>query len=156
MKPKHGKDRAAMIEMNKKCHVPRSPLARWRNSYNPVKTYPVPEGITPDPEAYRGDLLVRWVQSRSGKEIREITELENLANMLKGDKEQRVWRKITENKPLNQDDLAYVKIVKETLVDLHKLKYGEKKVNVNTSFKDIRELMWGDKREKVTVSAKEL
>ena len=122
-----------------------NPYAVLKRKFEQVKTYPVPNGIKPstDPNVYRGDLLMNWIQSKTSKQLAEITELENLASLLKGDERQKVWKKILQGKKLSNNDLSYVRMMMDILEKLHKLKYGEKRVNVNTSFKDIREMMFG-------------
>ena len=120
-----------------------TPAGRLRKDFNAVRTYPVPDGITPDPAAYRGDLLMNFIKSRKGTELVEIIELENMLRLLKGDEQRKIWMKIATNEDLTNGELKMLSLIKDLIVDLHKLKYGEKRVNINTDFKDIREMMFG-------------
>lgn len=140
--------RTWLPEARKKAHVPRSMAAKLRNSYNKLKQLPMPDGITPadnkdEVGVYRADLFLLWVKSKQGKELKEIVDLENLAQLLKGDAHQRVFKKIAQNQSLTAEDLSYIKLYKEIIETLHRMKHGEKRINVNASLKDIREMMWG-------------
>ena len=122
----------------------RSPLATFKIAHNAVKTYPVPEGVelSNEPNVYRPDLFANWVRSRTTKELQEVIELQNLVKLMKGDENQRVFKKLQLNQKLTSEDMGYINFVKETLIDIHKLKYGEKRVNLNTSLKDLRDSLW--------------
>ena len=107
--------------------------------------YPPPQGVTLStaPNVYRGDLFVNWVRTRSTHELKELQELETLLRMLTRDENQPVFKKVANSQKLDALDMAYIRLIKELLTDIYRLKYGEKRVNVNTNFEDIRSLMWG-------------
>ena len=58
---------------------------------------------------------------------------------------QYISEKVEKGLPLTRREIAFFKLLKETLVDLHKMKHGEKKINVNVGYQDIQEMMFGKK-----------
>lgn len=97
-----------------------------------------------DPEVYRRDLVYNWVRSYSSKQLQELMELENLFKLVKGTTDDIIYEKLVKNKgELNKKDLLHFKLLKEILVDLHKLKHGTKNVTMNVGYNDIREMMFG-------------
>jgi hypothetical protein len=106
-----------------------------------------PEGmeLNKSTDTYRRDLVYQWVSCKSGRDLKEIFELENMFALLKGTTEDIIYKRVVERRgEFSKEDLAHFRLLKETLVELHRLKHGEKKVNVNVGYKDIRELMFGD------------
>ena len=105
-----------------------------------------PEGVVlrQGPEVYRRDLVRNWLHSKPVIELNEITELENMFVYLKGTLDDEMYRKYidgrTEHTPR---EIAYWKLLKEIMVDLNKIKYGEKRTNVNVgfSYENIQEMM---------------
>ena len=96
----------------------------------------------------RTDLLVGWIESLKGKEVREILEMENVYKMIRGEYYGRVSRKLKRHMQLDKDDIAIMKLAKETLETLHRLKYGDKNVNINVSTAmDIRDMMFGEEKK---------
>mgnify|MGYP001594513347 CR=1 FL=1 len=119
-------------------------LHTLKQSYGAARTYPVPKGIVPldDGETYRGDLLTSWINSMKSTELHEVIELENLALFLKQTESQRIWQKIHNNQELTKTDLEYVRLISDIIINLHKLKHGERRVNINTDLKDFREMVF--------------
>ncbi|HEC65528.1 MAG TPA: hypothetical protein ENI23_09550 [bacterium] len=111
--------------------------------------------LSNEPGVYRRDLLDNWIRSTQTKEVKELIELENLFKLLKGTTDRIMYeKKVLGNEEFNKTDLAYFKLLKETLVDLNRLKYGDKKVNVNVGYDDIREMMFGPQEEDVSPPSK--
>lgn len=111
------------------------------------KVHLPPENVVLDksPDTYRRDLVYQWVSCKSGRDLKEIFELENMFALLKGTTEDIIYKRVVEKHgEFSKEDLAHFRLLKETLVELHRLKHGEKKVNVNVGYKDIRELMFND------------
>lgn len=117
-----------------------NPLAPGVNIYEPPKGVILSDG----PGVYRRDLIDNWVLSKTTAKTQEIIELENLFKLLKGTTADIMYKKkMNGNYEFTNIDIAYLKLIKETLVDLNRLKYGDKKVNVNVGYDNIREMMFG-------------
>ncbi len=98
-----------------------------------------------DPDVYRRDILYKWIESKTGAELKEINELENMFILLKGSVDEIMYEKLMGGKKeLSPRDLAHFKLLQSILVDLNKIKYGEKRINVNFGYKDIQEAMFPD------------
>jgi len=120
--------------------VEKKRVAGFGTIYKPPKNVE----MSKDPTVYRRDLISNWIFSKETKQLKEILELENLFKLLKGTTDRIIYeKKVLENQEFTKTDLAYFKLLKETLVDLNRLKYGDKKVNVNVGYDDIREMMFG-------------
>ena len=111
--------------------------------------------VNSEEEVYRREKYFMWRHGRKGADLQELWELENLFQVLKIITEKIAFEKIKEGdtgtiKPLDKLELAHFKLLKETLVDIYKLKYGEKKLSLNTNmgYEEIRELMFRDITEK--------
>ncbi|MHA1827935.1 MAG: hypothetical protein ACTSX6_04725 [Candidatus Heimdallarchaeaceae archaeon] len=87
-----------------------------------------------------------WYKGLSGKEITEIRRLENTIQILETDATMRTMRKLQKGIPLNDLDIKLIRLLKECLESSHKMKFGEKRVNVNADIKDIRELMMEEQK----------
>ena len=94
--------------------------------------------------SYDERLLVNWANSKKFKEIKEVVELENLFLLLKYGAQVRISDKLKSGEDLTKLDLEHLKLVKDTLVDIYKLKFGEKHVQVNVGYKDIQDLIFND------------
>ena len=86
----------------------------------------------------------KWFVSKTGKELTEIAKLEELINFYETDTSMRVIKKLKEGVPLDFSDLKALKQHKEALEGLHKLKFGEKHLNVKVDYDDIRKMMFDD------------
>ena len=90
------------------------------------------------------DLLYSWANGKKFRDIKEVVELENFYYIVKLGAERRLSRKLLEGEELSPSELMYLKLMKETLVDLYKLKFGEKRVQVNMGYKDIQDMIFDD------------
>jgi len=97
--------------------------------------------LSTDPDVYRRDLIYKYINAIEGKSLKELLELENMYALLKGHLDNEVYRKVIDGKKLGKEDLAYFKLLKEVLIDLHRAKHGDKHLNVGVQFKDIQEMM---------------
>ena len=103
--------------------------------------------LSKEPTVYRRDLVRNWIMSKPVVELNEVTELENLFVFLKGTIDDLQYQKYMEGTtgPPSPRELAYYKYLGEVLVNLNKMKYGERRTNVNVgfSYNDIQEMMLG-------------
>lgn len=112
-----------------------------------VHKYPKGTEPLPDPQVYRRDLLYNYIFSKPLKDLQEITELENFYNLLKGTYDDLIYKRMAKGKKIaSAQEIAYLRLLKETLVDLNRLKYGEKRTNMNVgvTFSSIQEMMFGE------------
>lgn len=117
----------------------------------------IPASLNPSnsPDVYRGDLFNQWMSSKKGKDLKELIELENLLWLMKGDGKNQVWMKLIKNQQLSAYDFRFIDTFIKLMLEIHKLKYGEKHTNINVGYKDIQEMMFGnvqkeDKKEEQT------
>ena len=97
-----------------------------------------------DPDTLRRDLVYNFVCSKSNNQIEEMLELENMFKLLKGHVEDIIYsRVLNPKKQPTPTEIAYFRLLKEILVDMHRLRYGDKKVHVNVGYEDIRRMMFG-------------
>lgn len=86
---------------------------------------------------HRYNLFVIWLKSMTGKEIKEIIELENLFQLIKDRFAIEQLNSVAEGKPLNKLDIEKIKALADILEKLNTMKYGKKNVNVNVGYDDI-------------------
>ena len=91
--------------------------------------------------------LFQWWKSLDKKEINELLELKNVSFLIKQLMLPAILQKIMSSEQLNKKELDTLRLWKETIVDLHKLKYGDKKViEHQVTVADIRRQMMSDKK----------
>jgi len=117
-----------------------------RSSLRKDRVHLPPEGmkLLDDPKVYRRDIFSNWISARSSGEMNELVNLENMFLMLKGSVDSTMYKKWLLGKgEFTTNQLAQFKLMKDIAVELHKLKYGEKKVNMNVgvSYETIQEMM---------------
>ncbi len=88
-----------------------------------------------------------FVRAKQTKGLQEINRLENVIYLLETDLSIRAMDKIEKGLPLNSNDLKQIRLLKESIVDLHKIKYGEKRLNVHASYQDIQKMMFEQGQE---------
>lgn len=88
------------------------------------------------------DVVKLWLRTHSEKQINEIANMEKIITFLDTDMTRRVFEKITNGINLNEDDLNIIRLLKDTLQSSHKMKYGEKKLNVHATYDQIRKAMF--------------
>ena len=85
--------------------------------------------------------FVSFVLDQPIKSLSEIERLEGMLAVLEKNLTDVIERQ-DQGKPITDKDRKDMFLMKDTLVDLHKLKYGEKRLNVTASYKDIRDAMF--------------
>jgi len=97
-------------------------------------------------DLHNHNLFVSWIRSHGKEELAEIVRIEQIITLMEVDLANRATQKLADAQPLSTTDLSVVKMVKDSLVELHKLKHGETKININTKtdFKSIRDLVFGE------------
>ncbi len=90
------------------------------------------------------NLFEVWLRSFTGDGYTEIQKLDSVIQILDTDMSQRVMKKLENGVPLSEADTRLIRLLKESLESLHRMKFGDKKTNVNVSYKDIREMMFAD------------
>lgn len=91
--------------------------------------------------------LYDWLCANDTRRIDYLLELKNLYAVLQTATFPQILDKITNREALSKKDLDALRLIKEVLVDSHKLKYGDKKVIENiVTVADIRRQMMSDKK----------
>jgi len=90
--------------------------------------------------------ITEWIKSKTVKELDSIYKLEKLISILELDVSLRALDKVKDGIPLDDADRRQMTLLKDALVEHHKLKYGEKKINVNVSIKNLRGHLFDDNR----------
>ena len=89
-------------------------------------------------------------------ELNELVELKNLYKVLKNNAAATIMDKMIAGEELNKRDIEILKLLKDTLVDTHKLKYGDKTtVEHKFSALDLRNAIFSNTGKKV-INAKVL
>ena len=123
---------------------PKTEIGRARIGLNALKTH---EDATEDYNEF-----ILWIKKKTGKEIREIIELEELYTVLKTDFISRSLDKILDGKPLSIIELQEIKLLRDTLEVLNKVKYGTKiTTEKKITFEDITKTYQEAKKVEETV-----
>ena len=94
--------------------------------------------------------LYRWYKKFNTTEVNTLIELKNSYEHLKADYIQRIAQRKISGENITKTDLAMFKLIKDTLVDIHKLIHGEKKtVKHEVTIDDVRDIMFSEKAKKV-------
>jgi len=88
------------------------------------------------------NLFEIWIRKHNGKELSQITKLNQVIELLEADMNVRVMPRLEKGIPLGPCDVKLIRLLKECLESSHKMEFGEKKVNINASYKDIRDMMF--------------
>ena len=98
-----------------------------------------PEKTKKSLEAYHN--FVSWVNNMSKRGLDEIAKLEGLISMMEINLAKAI-EKLGEGKSLDDKDRKNMFFMRDTLVEISKIKYGEKHFNVTAELKDIRDMMF--------------
>lgn len=134
---------------------PRSQIGKLRNSlhsYNPNTpniTKVNPDSMAGKAVAFDGSKeklqayhnFVSFVLGQPIKTLSEIERMEGLLALMETNLGEIAIRQ-DKGESLTDKDRKDMFLVKDTLAELHKIKYGEKRLNVNASYKDIRDAMF--------------
>ena len=133
---------------------PKTKVGKLRNSMHGIKFTSNPKYINPDSmaakavgfdktkeklQAYHN--FVSFVLEQPIKSLTEIERLEGLLAVMETNLNNTIT-KLEEGGKLDDKDRKDIFLMKDILVDLSKIKYGEKRINVNASYKDIRDAMF--------------
>ena len=120
-----------------------------KQSVSKNHVYPAPPDakFSNEKGVYRRDLVHNFVKSLTANQLREVLELENMYGLLKGEVDDILYEKLLRQKgELSKNDYVKIRLMKEILVDLHKLKHGDKHVNVSVGYKDIQDMMFSNRK----------
>ena len=93
------------------------------------------------------NLFEIFLKSYDSKSLDYIQKADSAIRALDVDLARRTMTKIERGKELNSKDIAVFRAFIDALAIVHKMKYGEKKLNVNASYNDIREMMMGKPKD---------
>lgn len=85
--------------------------------------------------------FVSFVLDQPIKSLSEIERLEGMLAVLEKNLTEVIERQDA-GQPITDKDRKDMFLMKDTLAELHKMKYGEKRLNVTASYKDIRDAMF--------------
>ncbi len=125
----------------------RTPEGKLRvslNSWKGGKHSPSNKHMHKIPESVKE--LFTWYKEITVKERNYLFEMKGIYEVLKGNTQNNeiLLDKIKNGKPFSPLELEQFKLLINTLEKLQKLEFGEKRINVNASYKDIRDRMFPD------------
>lgn len=130
---------------------PLTTIGKFRASLNSYKA----KGTTKIPEEIKE--LFEWALSMNTSELNELTELKNLYKVIKQNSAATIMDKMIAGEELNKRDIEILKLLKDTLVDTHKLKYGDKKtIEHKVTALDLRNAIFAPTPNKKVIHAKVL
>ncbi len=130
---------------------PKTKIGKLRNSMHGVKS-----GLQVNPNSMAAKAVgfdktkeklqayhnfVSFVLEQPIKSLTEIERLEGLLAVMETNLNNTIT-KLEEGGKLDDKDRKDIFLMKDILVDLSKIKYGEKRININASYKDIRDAMF--------------
>lgn len=84
---------------------------------------------------------VSWVKMHSAKDLREISDLENMLIVLKTEIATVFKKRVEKGSEMSKLDLKKFEVVIDLLAKLYKLKYGEKHISVTADMAEIQKIM---------------
>ncbi len=133
---------------------PTSQIGKLRNAMHGTKVQSNPKYINPNSMAAKAvgfdgtkdklQAYYNFVSFVLGHPIKTLTEIQRLEGLLAIMETNlgEITKRQNNGEPLTDKDRKDMFLVKDTLAELHKIKYGEKRLNVNASYKDIRDAMF--------------
>ena len=97
------------------------------------------DGTAEKLQAYHN--FVSFVMGHSMKSLSEIERMEGLLAIMEANLSE-IIKKQEEGESLTDKDRKDMFLVKDTLTQLHEMKYGKKNININADLKDIRDAMF--------------
>jgi len=82
-----------------------------------------------------------WIKSNSTKQLNEIQKLEGLSCILEAELGNMITNKLGKGISLNSSDMKKIRLNKDILCDLHKLK-NTNRTKVQRDLTDIRDIMF--------------
>ena len=83
--------------------------------------------------------LAALLREYNNGEISEINKLENLMLILEPKVTDILNKKLGK---MSENEIKVLRLIKDIMVDLHKIKHGEKRINLNASYDNIRKKMF--------------
>ena len=85
-----------------------------------------------------------WLSTKTGHGLKEMKIMEEVMSVLGTEMFHQALQRQVEGKELTSQDLKVIGLLMNAAESSHKLKHGEKHVNVNFSYKDIQDKMFED------------
>lgn len=86
--------------------------------------------------------FVSFINKTPTKTLTEIKRLESVLSVLEANLP-TILEKVEEGKEIRENERKNLSLMKDIIVELNKIKYGEKHVNIHADLKDIRDAMFG-------------
>ncbi len=139
--PKKNKGNPNILEVSKHSTGPKTELGKFMRKVKLIAPQNIPHGMQE---------LYDWYKGFNTKEVKTMLELNNIYNHLKTEMVECAAKRKLSGEGYTSKDLAMYKLIKETLVDIHKLIHGEKKtVKHEVTIDDIRNAMFSEKPKKI-------
>ena len=131
-------------EISKKSTGPTSELGKFRSSLNkftghdsnPWRSKRIPKQVTE---------LFTWYKALTKDDKEFLFEMKGIYQVLKANLVNSSFtEKILSGEKLTRTELEQFKLMVDIMDKAHKIKYGEKKININADLKDIRDVMFQD------------
>ena len=89
--------------------------------------------------------LFDWCRALDTKQIDYLLELKNIYSVLQQSELPAIYQKLIHSEPLSKRDIETFRLLKDILVESHKLKYGDKKVIERiVTYEDVRNAIFSD------------
>ena len=133
---------------------PTTKIGKLRNSLHGLKYLNSPKYINPNSMAARAvgfdgsyeklQAYLNFVSFVLGLPLKTLSEIERMEGLLAIMETNlaEIIKKQEEGKSLTDKDRKDMFLVKDTLAELHEMKYGKKHITLNADLKDIRDAMF--------------
>lgn len=127
---------------------PKYDIGKWKNSIACMKLENVPPPLLE---------LFHWVKSIKTKDVEPLLELKNFYKLMKASSFKQLVERLLSGKVPTPQEIKYLRLIKDTIVDMNKMEFGEKTVvEHEINVKDIRRAMMADHKKIVDVEAKDV
>ena len=138
--------RTDQLRQNQNYTGPTSDVGKFRTSLNSWKgrdSSPTNKYMHRIPEEVRN--LYSWFKGLTKDDREFLFELKGIYEVLKGNlQNSKFTEKVMSGEQLSRTELEQIKLMIDALEKAHKMKYGEKKINIHADLKDIRDAMFDD------------
>ncbi len=128
--------------------TPQYDIGKFKTDINALKLENVPPPLIE---------LFSWIKSIKTKDVEPLLELKNFYKLMKASSFRQLVDRLLSGKVPTPQEIKYLRLIKDTIVDMNKMEFGEKRVvEHEINVKDIRRAMMADHKKIVDVEAKDV